>query len=90
MRVTFSNAGNTVSAVLTFDWKRDAADPFVDSDIYVQVSDNGGAIWTDLLTIPEGTDPGLRSERFDITEYSVSDTRIRFFKENVISKLMKQ
>jgi hypothetical protein len=77
--------GGATAAVLSFDWNIDSADPYVGSDIYVQVSDNGGLDWTTLMTISDGVDPGSASESLDISDHLAPDTRIRFIKDNISS-----
>jgi hypothetical protein len=63
-------------AMLTFDWWRGG--PYYGNDTTVDISGDGGATWTTLLTIPNGRSMGSHSESFDVSAYIAPNTRIRF------------
>ena len=69
------------TATLSFDYRRDGPDNANDY-VTVDVSDNGGATWTELdRFIGEGTnttDPDYVSTSYDISAYMSVNTRIRF------------
>jgi len=63
-------------AELTFNWWR--VGPYFHNNMKVDVSDDGGSSWTNLLTIPDGYSTWLNSEAFDISAYTAPNTQIRF------------
>jgi len=75
-----ADLSGALSANVTFDYLRDN---LKDSDIWVQVSGNGGFSWTTVRTIPHGSDASPRRIEEDIFSYVSSNTQIRFITEKV-------
>jgi subtilisin family serine protease len=63
-------------AILTFDWWRGGS--YYSNNTTVDISGDGGATWTTLLTIPDGYNTGMHGESLDISAYIAPNTRIRF------------
>ncbi len=73
-----ANLSGYVSAVLSFDYRREALDDSSDF-VMIQVSSNGGTAWTELDRYDgSATDSAYRTVRFDISAYIASNTAIRF------------
>jgi serine protease AprX len=73
-----ANLTGTVSATLSFQYKRSGLD---DANDYValQISANGGTTWTELARFAgKGTDSALQTASYDITGYRAANTTIRF------------
>ncbi len=73
-----ADLSGATTAILDFDYRR------VDNDggggsVSVQVSSNGGGIWTNLATYSLNSfDGSFKSATFDISAYASADTQIRF------------
>jgi hypothetical protein len=69
------------TATLSFDFRRDGPDNAADY-VTVDVSDDGGATWTELDRFAGESqnteDPTYQSRSYDITDYRAPNTRIRF------------
>ena len=68
----------SATAMLTFDYRRNALDDANDY-VAIQVSADGGGAWTELARFAGPTnDAAYQGASYDITGYMASNTRIRF------------
>ncbi len=69
------------SAALSFAYRVSTMAILANTDVRVEVSDNGGAGWTTVLSSSSGTllisDTGWRTASVDISAYATANTRIR-------------
>ncbi|MEM8487184.1 MAG: S8 family peptidase [Bacteroidota bacterium] len=69
------NLAGVSTATFSFDYRRKDLE---ESNLHVEISDNGGKNWTRLYTFKEGSDSSQKNRLFDISSYASADTQIRF------------